>query len=231
MNHTVFNEKIKTDLKKSRPIRSFVRREGRMTPAQSHAFEIAWAQYGIDNNQLLSISSNTVLEIGFGMGQSLLEQAIHNPDINYIGIEVHRPGIGCLLLNMQKNTVHNIRIFNKDAVDVLKNNIPDHSLGKIQIFFPDPWPKARHHKRRLIQPEFLALIHQKLKPDGLLHIATDWEDYAEYIQAIINKINLFQQVAYNTQDSHHTRPETKFEKRGKKLGHAIWDFVLFLRKP
>ena len=208
--------------KKQRPIRSFVRREGRLTPAQNHALEKLWEVYGFssDSTQAISIPAHTILEIGFGMGQSLILQAKHNPDKNYIGIEVHRPGIGSLLLNIQKENLKNLKIFNKDAVEVLSQNIPDHSLEAIQIFFPDPWPKKRHHKRRLIQPEFVKLLHQKLKPNGLLHIATDWENDAEQILEVLNHSRLFNKV-----EEAHDRPTTKFETRGLKLGHGVWDLL------
>ena len=205
-----------------RPIRSFVRREGRLTTAQAHALENLWKIYGLNPapNELLLINDNTVLEIGFGMGLSLITQAKNNPDKSYIGIEVHRPGIGSILLHIQKENLANLKVINKDAVEILKNNIPDHSLAGIQIFFPDPWHKKRHHKRRLIQPEFVQLLHQKLKPNGLLHIATDWENYAEHIVDVINHSNLFKKT-----DDPHDRPTTKFETRGLKLGHGVWDLL------
>ncbi len=207
---------------KRRPIRSFVRREGRLTTAQSHALENLWEIYGLNPapNELLSINENTVLEIGFGMGQSLIIQAKNNLDKTYIGIEVHRPGIGSILLNIQKESLTNIKIINKDAVEVLNQHIPDNSLFGIQIFFPDPWHKKRHHKRRLIQAEFVQLLHRKLKPNGLLHIATDWENYMEHILDVVNNSGLFTNV-----DFEHDRPTTKFETRGRKLGHGVWDLL------
>lgn len=207
---------------KRRPIRSFVRREGRLTTAQAHALENLWAIYGLnpEPNELISICENTVLEIGFGMGQSLIIQAKNNPDKTYIGIEVHRPGVGSILLNIQKENLNNLNIINRDAVEVLNQHIPDHSLSMIQIFFPDPWHKKRHHKRRLIQPEFVKLLHQKLKSGGVLHVATDWENYAEHILDVVNNSGLFTKIEYK-----HDRPTTKFETRGKTLGHGVWDMV------
>jgi len=209
--------------KNQRPVRSYVLRQGRMTPAQEKALRDLWAGYGMDTAQgLIDIPSPAILEIGFGMGQSLAIQAKSHPENHYIGIEVHKPGVGSLLLQIQKEAIQNIRIFCCDAIDVLKNNIPDYALDKIQIFFPDPWPKNRHHKRRLIQTNFIALIHQKLKPGGILHIATDWENYAEHILEIVNQTNLFEKINLTSENQ---RPETKFETRGKKLGHGVWDLV------
>lgn len=221
MNHPNDN----ASSKKQRPVRSFVRREGRITPAQTQALEKLFNIYGIDSDQMIPLSDPTIVEIGFGMGQSLLEQASNNPHKNYIGIEVHRPGIGSLLLNIEKAGIKNLNIFNKDAIEVLNQNIADHVLDTVQIFFPDPWPKKRHHKRRLIQPEFLKLIYKKLKPNGLLHIATDWENYMEHILEVIHLSGLFDAV-----QEEHQRPTTKFETRGIKLGHGVWD-LLFRAKP
>jgi tRNA (guanine-N7-)-methyltransferase len=207
--------------KNQRPVRSYVLRQGRMTPAQEKALRDLWVIYGIDdNNKLISVKNPAVLEIGFGMGQSLAAQAKAYPENQYIGIEVHRPGVGSLLLQLHKENIHNIRIFCRDAIEVLRNNIPDDSLDKIQIFFPDPWPKKRHHKRRLIQLDFMILLHQKLKSGGILHIATDWEDYAVHILEIMSQIELFEKI-----DIPHDRPPTKFELRGKKLGHQVWDLI------
>jgi len=176
-----------------RTIKSFVRREGRMTPAQKQALDNLWSQYGleltsnkIDFSSLFNNQFPTILEIGFGMGGSLLTLAQEHPKNNYIGIEVHRPGVGALLANIAVHNLTNIRIYCADAIEVLNQCIPDNSLAEIIILFPDPWPKKRHHKRRLIQPKFIELIHTKLQPNGLLHIATDWENYAEHIEQIIN---------------------------------------------
>lgn len=209
--------------KNQRPVRSYVLRQGRMTPAQEKALRDLWALYGLDPTQgLIEIKSPIILEIGFGMGQSLATQAKAHPENHYIGIEVHKPGVGSLLSQIQKEDIRNIRIFCCDAIDVLKNNIADHSLDKVQVFFPDPWPKKRHHKRRLIQESFVKLIYQKLKPKGILHIATDWENYAEYIQDIIDQTKLFEKIKVTPEEQ---RPPTKFETRGKKLGHDVWDLI------
>lgn len=213
--------------KNQRPVRSYVLRQGRMTPAQEKALRDLWSDYGMDSSQgLININSPIILEIGFGMGQSLAIQAKAHPENNYIGIEVHKPGVGSLLLQIQKENIQNIRIFCCDAIDVLKNNISDDSLDKVQIFFPDPWPKKRHHKRRLIQIDFIKLIHQKLKPGGILHIATDWENYAESIVEVLSTSGLFEKINHSEIiEIIKERPATRFEARGKKLGHGVWDLV------
>jgi tRNA (guanine-N7-)-methyltransferase len=214
------NDKL-FSLKSQRPVRSYVLRQGRMTPAQTKALQELWPVYGIEKNRPVDIHSSLILEIGFGMGHSLAAQAKNHPENHYIGVEVHKPGIGSLLLQIQKEKINNIRIFCCDVMEVLKNNIPEQALDKVQIFFPDPWPKKRHQKRRLIQPDFLTLIHQKLKPGGILHIATDWEDYYTHILETIKKSLLFEIITIP-----HDRPPTKFEQRGKKLGHEVWDILV-----
>jgi len=208
-----------------RTIKSFVRREGRMTPAQKQALDSLWSQYGletsastIDFSTIFKNQFPTILEIGFGMGSSLLAIAQEHPENNYIGIEVHRPGVGALLANIATHNLTNIRIYCADAIEVLNQCILDNSLTEIIILFPDPWPKKKHHKRRLIQPKFIELIHSKLQPNGYLHIATDWENYAEHIEQIMTQTKFFKKTTPKP------RPETKFEQRGKKLGHKIWDF-------
>ena len=212
-----------------RKIRSFVRREGRMSKRQATAIESLFPKYGLEfNGQLLDFglifarTAPTILEIGFGMGNSLAAMAMENPDTNYIGIEVHRPGVGSLLATIDKQNINNIRIFCHDAVEILEQSIPDHSLDGIHIFFPDPWPKKRHHKRRLIQPAFVKLLSQKLKAQGRLHIATDWKNYSEWIEEIMTANRDFARLQDNTS---HQRPTTKFEKRGIKLGHGVWDLI------
>lgn len=215
-------------LSQEKSIRSFVRRQGRMTRAQNEAIDVLSSKYCIDY-QMQTIDINNyfdqpapiVLEIGFGMGSSLLEMAQHHPEMNFLGIEVYRPGIGSLLSAMEKNSVHNIRVICADAVEVLNHMIKDNSLSRVQIFFPDPWPKKRHHKRRLIQLPFIQLIYPKLKSQGILHLATDWQPYAEHMLQVINEFKGFNEISESTLK----RPLTKFEKRGNKLGHEIWDGV------
>ena len=217
-----------------RTIRSFVRREGRMTSSQQRAFDSLWPLYGvitthqtIDFNQLFQRVAPVILEIGFGMGHSLVQQAQQFSENNYLGIEVHRPGVGALLSAIEKNKLENIRIVCDDAVAILKNNIADNSLDKIQIFFPDPWPKKRHHKRRLIQIEFVELLRTKLKPGGYLQLATDWQDYAAHMLQVMQKSQGWKNLAVDNQFIPRPvdRPLTKFEQRGKRLGHGVWDLL------
>lgn len=221
-----------------RAIRSFVRREGRMTPSQQRALDELWPKYGIDFtsaplnfSEIFGNASNVILEIGFGMGQSLVMMAKALPHKNFLGIEVHRPGVGALLAHLEADQCNNVRVIQHDAVEVLKLAIRDHSLEKIQIFFPDPWPKKRHHKRRLIQSEFLQLLWQKLQPNGILHLATDWENYAEHMQAALNSQPNFTIADAATRHQHlQLRPTTKFQRRGEKLGHGVWDIVFIKTK-
>jgi len=212
-----------------RKIRSFVRREGRMTRRQSMAYESLFPKYGVefkqqtlDLNKLFERTAPTILEIGFGMGDTLATMALDNPDTNYMGIEVHRPGVGSLLATIDKKSINNIRIFCHDAVEVLEHDIPDQSLDAIHIFFPDPWPKKRHHKRRLVQTAFIDLLAKKLKANGKLHIATDWKNYAEWIEEVMADSPQYVKLP---EDTPHQRPTTKFEKRGLKLGHGVWDLI------
>lgn len=217
-----------------RTVRSFMRREGRMTKIQKNAIAELWSQYGLelgtqfyDLDTVFKRSAPRVLEIGFGMGQSLFIQAQQQPDCDFIGIEVHRPGIGNLLVAAAENNLTNLRVFCADALHVLAQVLPDNSFDKVQLFFPDPWPKRRHHKRRLVQAEFVALIRQKLKPNGIFHLATDWQDYANQMLAVLSAapgfINKFS--ANNFAPTGFDRPSTKFEQRGKKLGYGVWDLV------
>lgn len=222
---------------KHRPIRSFVRREGRMTPGQKRALEVLWPKYGIDPgagpldlDAQFGRSAPRYVEIGFGMGSSLLEMAAAHPENDYLGIEVHRPGVGTLLINVEKQDIDNLRVICADAVEVLKNTIPDHSLDGINLFFPDPWHKKKHHKRRILQPAFVSLIAEKLKPGGCFHMATDWEEYAQQMMEVMNQAPGFRNLAGDNQFSERgERPLTKYEQRGQRLGHGVWDLVFEYR--
>lgn len=214
-----------------RKIRSFVKREGRMSKRQKTAFELLFPIYGLtltadqrplDFTAVFGRQAPTIVEIGFGMGDTLAQTAQQNPNINYIGIEVHRPGVGSLLAGLQERGINNVRVFCHDAVEVLEQAIADHSLDGIHIFFPDPWPKKRHHKRRLIQTTFVNLLAAKLQSGAHLHLATDWENYALWIEEVMAGNLLFSRLPHDTP---HQRPTTKFESRGIKLGHGVWDLI------
>jgi tRNA (guanine-N7-)-methyltransferase len=217
-----------------RKIRSFVRREGRMTPGQAHAYKSMMPTYGFDyQKQMLDMpalfgNQNPVaLEIGFGMGASLVEQAKHNPDRNYIGIEVHRPGVGSLLVRMKELEVTNIRVISHDAVEVLADMIPDQSLQLLQLFFPDPWHKKRHHKRRIVNQAFVDLVKLKTAHGGHFHMATDWQNYAEHMLAVMQQAEGWKNCSPSGDyiPKPEDRPVTKFQKRGEGLGHGVWDLM------
>ncbi len=217
---------------KHRPIRSFVLRPGRMTDGQKRALEEGWLRYGlelqrglIDLQAVFGRQAPTVLEIGFGMGRSLADMAKAATDTNFIGIEVHRPGVGRLLHTMQREDIDNIRVYCDDAVEVLRECIDAGGLDGIQVFFPDPWHKKRHHKRRLIQPDFVTLLASRIKPGGFLHLATDWENYAEQMLEVLSAAPELENTAPDTGycERPHSRPLTKFEQRGQRLGHGVWD--------
>jgi tRNA (guanine-N7-)-methyltransferase len=222
-----------------RRIRSFVRRDSRLTDAQQNALTTMWPQYGLEladgpiqYAQVFQREAPRILEIGFGTGVSLVAAAKNYPDKDFIGIETHQPGIGALLLNAAAQDVHNIRLYYADAVDVLTKCIPDGSLTMIQIFFPDPWRKRRHHKRRLIQPEFVQLLAQKLQSGGELHLATDWQDYSKHMMFVLSAATEFENAAGIGQfaDRSAQRPViTKFEQRGQNAGHGIWE-LQFVKK-
>ncbi|WP_438971181.1 tRNA (guanosine(46)-N7)-methyltransferase TrmB [Methylophaga sp.] len=226
-----------TENKTMRTIRSFVRREGRLTPGQERALDKLWPEFGIDESTetldletLFGRSSPVVLEIGFGNGASLAEMAKQQPDHNYIGIEVHRPGVGQLLKAIETEALTNVRVACTDAVELIKNRIPDKSLDRVQIYFPDPWHKKRHHKRRIIQPKFVNILANKLKHGGLLHLATDWQDYAEQMLVDLSDNDRFKNTSQTGDfiERPDYRPLTKFEQRGHRLGHGVWD-LLFKR--
>ena len=227
-----------------RKIKSFVKREGRMTLGQKQAYEVMMPEYGVhykkemlDFNALFGNQNPVCLEIGFGMGSSLAAQAQMYPDRNYIGIEVHKPGVGALLLRMQEQQLTNIRVMSHDAVEVLENMIADNSLSLIQLYFPDPWHKRKHHKRRIVQVYFVKRLFSKLRLGGHFHMATDWQDYAKYmLKIMLESIRIHQDqnealVWGNCSESNdyipkpEDRPSTKFQKRGERLGHGVWDLM------
>lgn len=217
-----------------RAVRTFVIRAGRMTPGQEKALEEQWPIYGLtieggqlDYAEIFGREAPVVIEIGFGMGDSLLAMAKAAPEKNFIGIEVHGPGVGRLLSNIHKEGLTNLRIFQEDALEVLRLCIPDNSLRCLQLFFPDPWPKKKHHKRRMVQPAFAQLIRPKLAIGGYFHMATDWEAYAEHMMEVMTPAEGYRNHAGDGQYSPQpeSRPDTKFQRRGEKLGHGVWDLV------
>jgi len=212
----------------ARPIRSFVLRQGRTTPAQSRALEQLYPKYGIAfSEQKLSSPRRAplVLEIGSGMGESTIEIARQHPEADFVAVEVHGPGVGSLLNRIQAEELQNLRVIRHDAVEVLERMVPDGALAAIHVFFPDPWPKKRHHKRRLVQPAFVALVARKLAPAGIVHLATDWPEYAEQMAASFSGNIAFRKAERGFAE----RPATKFEQRGRRLGNPVRDLV-FVRK-
>jgi len=217
-----------------RPIRSFVRRESRMTASQKYALKDLWPRYGVglgarplDFDIVFGRPAPVILEIGFGNGDVLRASAIANPQNNYLGIEVHRPGIGTLLRQLEASGIANVRVMHADAAEVLMTTIPDDSLTAVRLFFPDPWPKKRHHKRRLVQPEFAELVRRKLKLGGYFHLATDWEEYAVHMRTVLSRAPGFVEVTGQERFASlsHGRSPTKFELRGRRLGHGVQDLV------
>ncbi|MGS2718637.1 tRNA (guanosine(46)-N7)-methyltransferase TrmB [Eionea flava] len=222
---------------KDKPIRSYVIRGGRMTDGQKNAFDRAWATYGLslfdgvfDAQTVFGRQAPLVVEVGFGMGDSLLEMAQSQPESDFIGIEVHPPGVGRLINNAEKAGLTNLRVYMADAVDVLQDCFTDASIQRFQLYFPDPWHKKKHNKRRIVQPEFMQLIRQKLSANGVSHMATDWEPYADYMMEVMSAAEGFSnpQGEYCFAPRPDYRPLTKFEKRGERLGHGVWD-LLFTR--
>jgi tRNA (guanine-N7-)-methyltransferase len=221
--------------KMNRPIRSFVMRAGRMTSGQSRALEELWPQYGVaysparlDLNVLFGREAPRTLEIGFGNGEHLASLAQAHPERDYLGIEVHRPGVGHLLMLAQSRGLTNIRVSDHDAVEVLNNQLPPSSLDEVLVLFPDPWHKKRHHKRRLIQPPFVELLASRLKAGGVFRLATDWEEYAHQMLEVLSGAGaLFANLSAS--GDWMPRPEerapTRFEKRGERLGHGVWDLA------
>jgi tRNA (guanine-N7-)-methyltransferase len=216
-----------------RRIRSFVLRQGRLTKGQERALQTAWPTFGIEyTDQALDVSqafgrteSKKILEIGFGMGDATAKIAQTLPDCDFLAVEVHTPGVGSLLKLMQEGDISNIRIIQHDAVEVLQNMLADASLDGVHIFFPDPWHKKRHHKRRLIQAEFVQLLCSKLKAGAYIHVATDWQEYAEWVLEVLQGEAQLQNTAAEYAEKPSYRPLTKFENCGLKLGHGVWDLV------
>ncbi|MCX2906869.1 tRNA (guanosine(46)-N7)-methyltransferase TrmB [[Curtobacterium] plantarum] len=217
-----------------RRIRSFVRRQGRLTKGQQQALDTLWPVMGVeyqlepvDLPALFGREAPVTLEIGFGMGASLVTMAQNTPHQNFLGIEVHAPGVGACLAAAKEADVQNLRVMCHDAVEVLEKMIPDNSLRMVQLFFPDPWHKARHNKRRIVQVPFAELVMRKLKLGGVFHMATDWEAYAEHMLEVMNSIDGYrnQSEQQNYVPRPETRPLTKFEQRGQRLGHGVWDLM------
>ena len=217
-----------------RRIRSFVRRQGRLTKGQQQALDTLWPIMGVEYQPepvvlpaLFGREAPVTLEIGFGMGASLVTMAQNTPHQNFLGIEVHAPGVGACLASAKEADVQNLRVMCHDAVEVLEKMIPDNSLRMVQLFFPDPWHKARHNKRRIVQVPFAELVMRKLKLGGVFHMATDWEAYAEHMLEVMNSIDGYrnQSEQQNYVPRPETRPLTKFEQRGQRLGHGVWDLM------
>jgi len=227
------------ETKPLRKIQSFVRRSGRLSKAQSTGLNELWPTYGVnlDNktinlDELFNKPQSVTLEVGFGNGDSLLEMALQQPQNNFLGIEVYEAGIGRLINEANKKQISNLKIIKGDAVEILEGNIEDDSISCLQLFFPDPWHKKKHHKRRIIQTSFLDTLKNKLINGGIVHVVTDWEDYAEHIMETMENHPDFKNTAgdhiYSARPKH--RPLTKFENRGQKLGYGVWDIIFINSK-
>ena len=219
-----------------RTIKSFVLRQGHLSPAQTRAYEQLMPKYGlpfqaslVDLNSIFERQAPKILEIGFGMGHTTAVIAAHQSDKDFIGIEVHTPGVGTLLRLIEDNKLSNIRIIQHDAVEVLQHMIAPEVLHGVHIYFPDPWPKKRHQKRRLIQSEFVSLLVSKIASGGYLHLATDWQEYAEQMLEVLTKEPALKNTVEGYAERPDYRPETKFERRGINLGHGVWDLI-FMKK-
>lgn len=214
-----------------RPIRSFVLREGRLTEGQRWALEELWPRYGvepdgvIDSPALFGREAPVWLEIGFGNGEALRHMAARHPEVDFLGIDVHRPGVGHLLKALAADGITNVRVIRADAAAVVRECLPRASLDRVLVFFPDPWPKKRHHKRRLIQPAFADALARVLRPGGHLHLATDWDDYAAHMRAVLDPHPAFVDTGGERGEHALRRPETRFEARGERKGHAVHDLV------
>lgn len=225
-------EQAEAEGKYIRKVRSFVKREGRLTKGQARALDTLWDTMGLNHEDgqlnLATLFGNPnpiTLEIGFGMGKSLVEMAKNDPNRNFIGIEVHRPGVGACLALAEAEGVNNLKVYEHDAIEILADCIPANSIDTVQLFFPDPWHKAKHHKRRIVKPEFIESIRGVLAIKGVFHMATDWENYAECMLEDMQGAPGFSNVSSNNDyvPRPDSRPLTKFENRGQKLGHGVWD--------
>ena len=217
-----------------RPIRSYVLRERRLTAGQQRAFDNLWPRWGIDFNgqrlELPALFGNrqpVFLEIGFGNGESLAQMAASNPCCNYLGVEVHRPGVGHLLLEIERRNLGNLRLIRHDAVEVLQQGLDSGCLDGVYLFFPDPWHKQRHHKRRILRPALIAQLARVIRRGGVFHAATDWSDYAQQMMTLLSAAEAFENCAATGQFTPRPeyRPLTRFEQRGHRLGHGVWDLV------
>ena len=219
-----------------RAIRSFVLRQGRLSPAQQRALDELFPRYGLayraaplDYPAIFGRAAPVVLEIGCGMGETTAAIAAAQPGTDFVGIEVHGPGVGALLNRIVAARLANLRIVRHDAVEVVRDMIPPDSLAGVHVYFPDPWPKKRHHKRRLLQPPFIAALAQRIAPGGYLHVATDWAEYADAVLAALRAEPLIANTVEGFAERPSWRPRTKFEARGERLGHAVFDLV-FVRR-
>lgn len=217
-----------------RAVRSFVVRAGRMTVAQERAWVELWPRFGLESTDapldlesVFGRDAPRTLEIGFGNGESLVALATAHPERDFLGIEVHRPGVGHLLLRIEALGLANLRVICRDAVEVLQRCVPEASLDEVLLYFPDPWPKKRHHKRRIVQPDFVALVASRLRPGGVFRMATDWQPYAEHMLAVAGACPALHNDS--TQGDYVPRPDsrpvTRFERRGQRLGHGVWDLA------
>ena len=219
-------------MQERRPIRSFVLRQGRISNAQRRAHADLLPVYGVpfspvalDLGRVFGRAAPRILEIGFGMGETTAAIAQQHPENDYLGVEVHTPGVGSLLKRIAELHLENVRVIQHDAVEVLRHMIPSAALDGVHIFFPDPWPKKRHHKRRLVQPPFVALLALKMRPGAYVHVCTDWEEYARQMLEVFSAEPALENTVAGYADRPDTRPQTKFELRGIKLGHRVWDLV------
>jgi len=223
---------MSVELQPRRTIRSFVQRAGRITRAQKRALEESWPRFGIefspappDLDTVFGRRAPRVLEIGIGDGETLLALATARPGTDFLGVEVHRPGIGHCLLGIESAALTNVRLISHDAVEVLAQQLPDASLDEVLLYFPDPWPKKRHHKRRIVQAAFAGLVARRLKPGGTFRLATDWTPYAEHMLDVLSQSPSFTNASptgdYVPRPA--SRPQTKFERRGERLGHEVFD--------